>query len=86
MEGKDEFYFSDRHDAKSDAYQLVHLRLGYNANKWSVALWTRNLFDEDYEVRGFGSFGNDPRNDYDVGTYTQLGEPRMIGITANLDL
>ena len=86
VEGKDEFYFSDRHDAKSDAYQLVHLRLGYSANKWSVGLWTRNLFDKDYEIRGFGSFGNDPRNGYDVGTYTQLGEPRMVGITANLSL
>ncbi len=86
VEGKDKFYFSDRHDAQSNAFQLLHLRLGYRASKWSVALWARNLFDEDYEVRGFGSFGNDPRNGYAVGTYTQLGEPRMVGLTANLDL
>lgn len=86
VEGKDEFYFSDRHNAQSGAYQLVHLRLGYSAAAWSVALWTRNLFDKDYDVRGFGSFGNDPRNGYEVGTYTQLGEPRVVGITANWDL
>lgn len=86
VEGKDEFYFSDRHNAQSDAYQLVHLRLGYSATAWSVALWARNLFDQDYEVRGFGSFGNDPRNGYEVGTYTQLGEPRIVGVTANWDL
>ncbi|MGI9285627.1 MAG: TonB-dependent receptor [Pseudomonadales bacterium] len=86
VEGKDEFYFSDRHNAQSDSFQLVHLRLGYSTAAWSVALWARNLFDEDYEVRGFGSFGNDPRNGYEVGTYTQLGEPRLVGVTANWDL
>ena len=26
---------------------LVHARLGYDAGNWSVALWGRNLTDED---------------------------------------
>ncbi len=80
VEGKDEFYFSDRHNAQADSYELVHGRLGYSRDSWSVALWGRNLTDEDYQVRGFGGFGNDPRNDYAVEDYFQLGEPRMVGV------
>lgn len=84
-EGKDGFYFSDRHDKKSDAYELLNAKIGYQANQWQVALWGRNLTDEDYHTRGF-NFPNDPRDEYTSIGYTQLGEPRMIGITFNLDI
>ncbi len=83
VEGKDDFYFSDRHDAQADSYELLHGSLAYSADNWSLQLWGRNLTDEDYSVRGFGSFGNDPRKDYVVEDYFQLGEPRMVGVTAN---
>ena len=46
LEGKDAFYFSDRHDVKAPSQDLVHARLGYDAGNWSVALWGRNLTDE----------------------------------------
>jgi outer membrane receptor protein involved in Fe transport len=81
LEGKDDYYFSDRHDLKSPSYDLLHMRLGYTTEQWSVALWARNLTDEDYFVRGFGSFGNDPRKGYVVEPYYQYGEPRMVGVT-----
>ncbi len=84
VEGKDDFYFSDRHDTQADSYELVHGRLGYARDNWSVALWGRNLTDEDYSVRGFGSFGNDPRKDYVVEDYFQLGEPRMVGVDVSM--
>ena len=58
VEGKDSYYFSDRHEVKSPAYDLLNMRLGYATNNWSVALWGRNLTDKDYYVRGFGTFGN----------------------------
>ncbi len=83
LEGKDDFYFSDRHDAAAPSQDLVHARLGYDAGHWSVALWGRNLTDEDYYVRGFGSFGNDPRKEYLVEPYYQYGEPRLLGVSAN---
>ena len=44
-----------------------------------VTLWGRNLTDKDYYVRGFGSFGNDPRNFYVTEPYFQYGEPRVTG-------
>ena len=82
LEGKDDYYFSDRHNVKAPAYELVHLRLGYQAQDWSAALWVRNLTDEEYYVRGFGSFGNDPRKEYVLEPYYQFGDPRVIGVSA----
>jgi len=81
LEGKDEFYFSDSHDQKSDAYNLINARLNYNWNDWELAVWVRNITNEDYQVRGF-EFGNDPRDGYTSHAYHQLGEPRVMGIYA----
>jgi outer membrane receptor protein involved in Fe transport len=83
LEGRDDFYFSDRHDARAESYDLLHGRLGYASTNWSLALWGRNLTDEDYYVRGFGSFGNDPRKDYVTENYFQYGAPRMVGVSAS---
>ncbi|MFT5692177.1 MAG: iron complex outermembrane receptor protein [Oceanicoccus sp.] len=80
LEGKDAFYFSNRHDEKSLSYELLNARLSYDQDSWSFALWGRNLTDERYETRGFG-FANDPRNDYSIGGYQQLGEPRVVGVS-----
>lgn len=80
-DGKDEFYFSDRHDLQSDSYVLYNASVGYQAAQWRVMLWGRNLTDEDYFVRGFGSFGNDPRKSYVTEPYLQFGEPRISGLT-----
>ena len=85
VEGKDNFYFSDRHDVQAPASNLLHLRLGYDGDAWSLALWGRNLTDENYYVRGFGSFGNDPRKGYVVEPYYQFGEPRMLGISLDFN-
>jgi len=83
LEAKDSFYFSDRHNAKSESYALLNAQLGYQGDGWSARLWARNLGDKDVFVRGFGSFGNDPRTGYDVGQYVQFGEPRVFGISAD---
>lgn len=82
LEGKDAFYFSDRHDVRSRAYTLAHLRAGFRGPRWQFAAWVRNLGDEDYFVRGFGAFGNDPRKGYAVEPYYQFGEPRLVGLSA----
>ncbi|KGE05385.1 TonB-dependent receptor [Pseudohaliea rubra] len=78
-EGKDGFYFSDRHAARAGAYDIFHLRGGLRTTHWDASLWVRNLGDEDYTIRGFGSFGNDPRKGYAVEPYYQYGEPRVLG-------
>jgi iron complex outermembrane receptor protein len=86
VDGKDDFYFSDRHDVRSTGQTLLNARLGYNAGSWTVSTWSRNLLDEDYTIRGFGSFGNDPRKNYIVEPYVQFGEPRIVGITFDYSL
>ncbi len=85
IEGKDEFYFSNRHAAKSDAYNLVNASVEYMRGDWTITLWSRNLLDTEYDTRGFGSFGNDPANGYETEKYTQKGEPRMVGLTVSWD-
>jgi outer membrane receptor protein involved in Fe transport len=77
--GKDEFYFSNSHDERSAAYELVNLRAGYTREHWSVTLWARNAFDRRYAVRGF-FFGNEPP-DFPDRLYLRLGDPRQAGIT-----
>ena len=83
LEARDSYFFSDSHDLESDAYELVHLSLGYESDRWSVKLWARNLTDEDFPVRGF-FFGNDPRDGYTARGFTQLGAPRHAGVTVTI--
>ena len=82
-EAKDEFYFSDSHDLKSEAYVLWHARVAYAQPTYEVALYGRNLTDRDYEVRGFG-FGNDPRDGYSSYGHYQYGEPLTYGVEGKL--
>jgi outer membrane receptor protein involved in Fe transport len=77
---QDDFYFDiPPNDQKAPGYQLVHLKAGYEAAHWNAYLWVRNVFDEDYVIRGF-YFGNEPPL-FPNKRYTQLGEPRQVGVT-----
>ena len=82
LEGRDAFFFSDSHDARSRPYDLFHASLTWDWRDFSFSLWGRNLTDEDYFVRGF-FFGNDPRDGYVGHRYTQLGKPRRVGLTVS---
>ncbi len=81
ISARDDFYFDVSHDQKSTSYELVNARVGYRADSWSANLWARNLFDEEYAVRGF-YFGNEPP-DFPDTLYTRLGDPRQFGVTFN---
>ena len=86
IEGKDEFYYSNSHGSKSGSYAIVNSNLDYRNGDWKVSLWGRNLFDKDYYTRGF-FFDNTPPA-YDGSnseTYTQLAEPRVVGVTLTWD-
>ena len=82
-EGRDEYFFSDSHGVKAPAYELLHLSAGYAGERWRASIWARNLTDEDTFVRGF-FFGNDPRDDYTARGFTQLGEPRRVGVSLSV--
>ncbi len=77
-ESKSDFYFSDSHDEQAKSYVLWHARIRYQQPGYELAISARNLTDRDTETRGFGGFGNDPRDGYAENRYVQLGEPRLI--------
>jgi iron complex outermembrane recepter protein len=79
----DAFYFSNSHDERSHAYQLVNLNLGYDGGRWNAALYVRNVFNERYAVRGF-FFANEPP-DWEPKRYVQNGDPRQLGLRVSLD-
>ncbi len=80
LSGEAGFYFDTSNDERSDARFLANLRAGYEAPRWSLYLWARNLFDERYPVRGF-YFGNEPP-EFPETLYLRWGDPRQIGVTA----
>ncbi len=84
VEGKDAFYFSDSHDARSNGYAIVNASADYKFDHWKVSIWARNLFDKDYYTRGF-FFGNNPANGYADERYVQFAEPRVAGVTVSYD-
>jgi iron complex outermembrane receptor protein len=84
LSGMDEFFFDYGHDQASEPYELANLSVGRDWASWSVKVWGRNVFDEDYSVRGF-YFGNEPP-DFPPTLYTRLGDPRHYGITLSYRL
>jgi len=80
--GLDSFYFSNSNTAKSEAYRVTNARIGYEANKWEVYLWAKNIFDKKYATRGFLT-ELDPAWENEE-KYIRLGNPRQFGVTARL--
>ena len=67
--------FSCSHQDAEDAVKAVFAAIeGALANEQRV------------EVRGFGTFGNDPRKEYALEPYRQFGEPRIVGLTLSYSL
>ena len=84
IDGKDSFFFSNSHNQQSSVYELLHAKFNYQQGPLTLSLWGRNLADKDYAVRGF-YFGNNPNNGWIAESYTQLGEPRVFGISGQYD-
>jgi outer membrane receptor protein involved in Fe transport len=79
LSGEAGFYFDTSHDQRADSRFLANVRAGYEAERWSVQVWVRNLFDERYPVRGF-FFENEPP-DFPTRLYLRWGDPRQVGVT-----
>lgn len=85
IEGKGSFYFSNRHNEKASSYKLLNSSIAYIKDDLTVTLWGKNLTNESYQTRGFGTFGNNPSNGWITELYTQQGNPRTIGVTLGYD-
>jgi outer membrane receptor protein involved in Fe transport len=80
LSGEDRFYYDTSRDQHSDSRFLTNLRVGFEAQRWEVYAWARNLFDERYPVRGF-FFGDEPP-DFPETLYLRWGDSRQLGLTA----
>ncbi|WP_337187206.1 TonB-dependent receptor [Phenylobacterium sp.] len=79
---------SDLHPSKiQDEMVLVNGRVGIGSDddRWTVELWSNNLFDKDYVQVGFnGPFQVDENND-SISVYDAfLGAPRTYGVTLRM--
>ena len=79
--GRDAFYFDDSNNQRSNPYNLFNATVGYEKGGWKVLIWSRNLFNQSYAVRGF-FFGNEPPN-YENKLYVQQGDHRTFGATVS---
>jgi len=86
MVGHDAYFFSDRHDVRSVETHQLNASVSGEWGQWRWTLWGRNLTDDTTFVRGFGTFGNDPRKEYALEPYRQFGEPRIVGLTLSYSL
>ncbi|MEM1132733.1 MAG: TonB-dependent receptor [Pseudomonadota bacterium] len=59
-----------------DSFNLVNLRLGYESERMTIAVWARNLFDDDFIVGHGADF---------LGTATETrGAPQTFGLEVRL--
>ena len=72
--GRGEFYGDAANTVSQDAYELVHARIGYEAEHFDVAFWCRNLFDREYATLVAAIM---PTGDSKIVE----GDPRTIGVT-----
>ncbi len=72
------YYDMPPNPTRSSAYGLVNGKFGWREGSREIALWIRNALNKDYTVRGF-YFGDEPP-DFARKLYTQLGDPRNVGV------
>ncbi len=78
--GRAQQFDSNNQNEARRAFRVVNAALGYAWERWSVTLWGKNLFDEEYDRRVY-FFGNeDP--DYIETRYENRADPRQVGVSA----
>lgn len=80
--GRDGYYESNSHNEQRNAFATVNGSIGYRYENWTVTLWAKNLFDEEYEKRVFRFANEGPAFDT-VRRYEDPANPRQFGVTAN---
>ena len=62
----------------SNNRDLIDIAYNLKYKNIELTLFTKNIGDEKYEVRGY-TFGLEPPN-YEIKNYKSYGQPRSIGI------
>lgn len=79
MRRASQFDSNNQNEARRE-FEVVNLSVGYIWEHWTVTLWAKNLFDEEYDKRVF-FFGNEDPN-YIATRYEDRADPRQTGVTA----
>lgn len=79
--GSDDYYESNSHSEKRRSFTQYNGAIGYRYENWTLTVWGRNLFDEEYEKRVF-FFGNEGPN-YIARRYENPADPQQFGVTLN---
>ena len=78
--GRSRQFDSNNQEEARGAFNVVHATVGFTRDRWTFALWGRNVLDQRYQKRVF-FFGNeDP--DYIPARYETTADPRQFGATA----
>jgi iron complex outermembrane receptor protein len=67
-------YWDEANLEKQDAYQVVNLKIGYEAGNYEVYLYEKNVFDKEYFVGAFGTPGS---------WFGKSGDPRTYGFVVS---
>lgn len=70
-------YWNEANTLRQNFYCLAGMSLAFEAEKWSVRLWAKNLTGTRYDTFYFMSMGN---------SFTQRGLPRRFGVTLRVAL
>jgi outer membrane receptor protein involved in Fe transport len=84
--GSDEYYESNSHSEKRNAFAVLNGAIGYRHERWTLTLWGKNLLDEEYEKRVFFFDNFHPDDGFVAGSnrrYEDPADPQQFGITAN---
>jgi hypothetical protein len=80
VDARDGATFGYYHSGELSGHTLLNASLARRFGNTELALWARNLTDQDVEIHGL-YFGNDPRKGWVNEAYYQYGEPRLIGLS-----
>lgn len=80
--GSDEYYESNSHNEERNSFTVVNAAIGYRYKNWTLTIWGKNLFDEDYEKRVF-FFANEAPAFADTRRYESPADPQQFGATLN---
>ncbi len=70
-----DFYY-DPNNTQKESYELVHLHAGIERGGWSLSVWARNLFDEEYFPVALQIDPTDP-----TFFVAESGEPMVAGVS-----
>ncbi|BBO82352.1 TonB-dependent receptor [Desulfosarcina ovata subsp. sediminis] len=76
MQGNGETYYNDGNTDSQDSFEVYNLKIGYEASRWDLYFYCKNILDEEYFSYG-RSCG--------IGTLKEVGDPRTFGLIASVN-